>query len=392
MKINQLFKNSITTLTSNKVRSVLTMLGVIIGVFSVVTLVAIGQGLQNFIGDQFSSLGTNLVAVAPGKVDFSDDPAKFLSRNKLTDKHVDLIRNNAPLVQNVSPVLRLDAVTEFKTNSYLGTAFGGNEDVLEIYSFELDQGRQFTRQEVRSKAKVVILGFQAKKELFGNLNAIGENINIEGEKFEVIGLFKQKNQQFDDFLGMPYTAAIDVFEVDTFTNIATNVENSEDIDLAIKQIELALLRDLDSDDFSVLSQADLLGSIQNILGIVTTGLGAIAGISLVVGGIGIMNIMLVSVTERIKEIGLRKAIGATPKMIGLQFLFEAIILSVTGGTIGLLLAWGASFIIQNFVNTSLSLSSVLVAFTFSVFVGAVFGTYPAISASKKDPIEALRYE
>ncbi len=386
-------KTAINSLRANKVRSVLTMLGVIIGVFAVVSLVAIGRGVQNYITDQFDALGSNLILVAPGKVDVGDDPAKSFSRNKLDDKHIELINTYVGNdVVAVTPSIRVGKSIDYKTNSFFGTVVGANEKVLDIFDFELSTGKFFSRAEVNDSARVVVLGNEVKNELFGLDTALDKKVKIGEDTFTVIGTIAAKNQNFDNNVYVPYTAAKESFGVKTFSSIATKAKAEKDIELVMKQVELALLRDMENDDFTVLSQQDIVGSIEDILGVLTAGLGAIAGISLVVGGIGIMNIMLVSVTERTKEIGLRKALGATSANIGTQFLIESVLLSVVGGMVGLFLGLLLTLGVQGVIRAELPLSAVVIAFVFSVVVGVVFGTYPAAAASKKNPIDALRYE
>lgn len=393
MSFTLLFTNSIKNLLANKVRAVLTMLGVVIGVFSVIVLVAIGSGIESFITGQFNALGSNLVLIAPGQVDFGDDPAKAFSRNKLDDKHIKLIDTYASdVVAYRTPSVRVGRDVKYKTKKYYSTVIGGNETALNLFNYEIDEGRFFSKQEVRSDAKVIVLGFDVKKELFGDQSALGQRVSVGDDTYEVIGTFKSKGRSLDQNTVSPYTSIMKTFNVKNFSSIGTKLKEGVETEFGMKTIELALLRDLDEDEFTVLSQADILSSIQNILRILTAGIGAIAGISLVVGGIGIMNIMLVSVTERIREIGLRKALGATPRNIALQFMMEAILVSLLGGIIGLLLGWGGSLIARNFVTTTIPAWAVFMALGFSILVGIIFGTYPAIQASKKDPIEALRYE
>ena len=394
MKLTDTLESSIKTLGSNKARTVLTMLGVIIGVFAVVTLVALGKGVQNYITDQFNSLGTNVLVVAPGKVDFTGDPAQSFGNSKLEEKHINLINTYAgDYIEAVTPSYRIGKVVEYKNKNYYATFNGANENAAEkIFNIPLESGREFTKSEVSSKSKVAVIGKLVADEFFSNTNPLGKTITISGDRYEVIGVQAKKGQDFDELVRVPYTALEETANVDKFSGIAVKVKEEIPMSRGMKQVELALLRDLNEDEFSVLSPEDLLASFTSILGILTAALGGIAGISLLVGGIGIMNIMLVSVTERTKEIGLRKAVGATPFNIATQFLVEAVLISVAGGVIGLLFGFLAAYIAQQWVRAEVTLSAVLLAFGFSVLVGVVFGTYPAINAAKKDPIEALRYE
>jgi len=393
MGIIETIKSALSALSSNKLRSILTMLGVIIGVFAVVLLVSLGKGVQNYITDQFNALGSNLLFIAPGKAKFGQDPAKSFTLNKLDKKHVDLINNYASEhILYVAPSIRLGNTVEYKNKKYYATIVGTNEFGDRIFDTKLNTGRFFSKVEVRAKKKVAVIGPLVKKGLFANVTGVGSSIKINGERYEVIGIFKEKSQDFDDQVIIPYTSLKDTLKLDKLSSIVVKVKSNGELDLATKQINLALLRDLKSDEFSILSQKDILSSIQNILGILTLALGAIAGISLLVGGIGIMNIMLVSAIERTREIGLRKAVGATSFNIAVQFIAESTILSVTGGGIGLVFGWLASLAARAFLRTEVTLWAIILSFTFSVAVGVIFGTYPAIQASKKDPIEALRYE
>lgn len=393
MNLMETTKIAVVALNANKVRSALTMLGVIIGVFAVVSMVSLGRGVQNYITDQFNALGSNLIIVSPGKIDLQDDPAKYLTRNRLAERHLDLIRTYADdFIIDLTPSVRVAKSFKNKTRTHFGTIIGTDFTASDILNFEATEGRFYTRNEVKSNAKVVVIGPVVKDNLFPGQSPMGEKIKLGEETFEIIGVFKEKNQQYDSNVFAPYSTVMEVFEVDNFSSIGIKAKDTESIDKAMRQVELALRRDLKEDEYTVLSQQDLLGSIQSILGILTIGLGAIAGISLLVGGIGIMNIMLVSVTERIREIGLRKAVGANSLNIGMQFMVESVLLSVTGGMIGLFLGWLASLAARTFIRTDLPISTVFLAFGFSVFVGVVFGTYPAMQASKKDPIDALRYE
>jgi putative ABC transport system permease protein len=393
MNIIQTFKTANNSLMQNKARTILTMLGVIIGVFAVVMMVALGKGAQNYITDQFEELGSNLVFVSPGQSGFGNDPAESFTNNKIDDKHVKLIETQAKdFVKTVDPYVNVGATAEYKSNSYYASVIGTGAKATEVYNYKIDKGRFFTEAEHRGKKRVIVLGPLVATELFSANNPIGKTIKLGDSKYEVIGTFKEKGQNYDRGVLVPSTTAKDQFELNNLSGIAIKVKDENNIDLAMKKIELAMLKDLKPDQFSVLSQQDILETIQGILGILTTAIGGIAAISLLVGGIGIMNIMLVSVTERTREIGLRKAVGATPNVVASQFLTESVLISLGGGLIGLLLGYIASAIAQQWIRTEIPLWAVGLAFGFSAFVGILFGTYPAIKASKKDPIESLRYE
>lgn len=396
MYLEEVFNTAFKALTSNKLRSFLTMLGVIIGVFSVVSLVSLGTGLQNYITDEFNELGTNLIFISPGKVStssFGDDPAKLLSKNKLDEQHLDLINTYAAEnITAVSPYVIVGENIDYKTKTYYAEITGLSAEGQTMISYQINEGRFFTKAEETGKAKVAVIGADVDKELFGAKSPLGAKVRIGDNLYEITGVFKEKGSNYDDQILVPYTSAMESFKIELFSSVIAQVASADKVDIAITQTEQALLRDLDPDDFTVLSQGDFLESIQSILGMLTLALSAIAAISLLVGGIGIMNIMLVSVTERIKEIGLRKALGATPKNIALQFLTESILLSVTGGIIGLVLGVLLTQLVQSFVRAEIPFYAIALAMGFSILVGVVFGTYPAINAGKKDPIEALRYE
>ena len=393
MLISEIFRTAYTALVSNKVRSALTMLGVIIGVAAVILLISIGKGVQNFITDQFDALGSNLVFVSPGNRSFGGDPALAFSRNKLDEKHVNIIERYASeTVQYITPNLASNATVKYKNKSFTASIYGNNEDALNVFNFELDKGRFFSRNEVRSNAKVIVLGPTIASDLFGSRNPIGEKIKVKDDTYEIIGILKTKGRSFDNTALAPYTSIKDTLEIKNYSSIVMKSYKDVSTDTTMRQVKNAVLRDLNEDEFTVMSQQDILSSIQNILQMLTLGLGAIAAISLLVGGIGIMNIMLVSVTERTREIGLRKAIGATPNEIASQFLIESILLSILGGSIGIIIGWLSSLGARAFLRTEVPWWAVLIAFSFAALVGIIFGTYPAIKASKKDPIEALRYE
>lgn len=387
------FNTSSKALLANKGRSVLTTLGVIIGVFSVIMMISLGQGVQNYITSEFDALGTNLLFVSPGQASIASDPATTLTANELDEKHLELIRTYASEhITASTPYQLVGAGASYKTNSYYSEIIGFSEQGFGMMNYSLTEGKNFTASQVKNKERVAIIGPTIKNELFANQSPMDKRIKIEGDSYTVIGVFEEKGSNYDDQIIVPHTALEESFNLKNYASIVAKVDSQENSAIAAKKLELALLRDLDSEDFTVLSQEDLLSTIQETLSVLTLGLGLIAGISLIVGGIGIMNIMLVSVTERTREIGLRKALGATSSVIALQFLVESIILSIIGGTAGLILGWFGTKIAQQFFQAEIPAYAVIVAFGFSAFVGVVFGTYPAINASKRDAIESLRYE
>ncbi|MBD3366289.1 FtsX-like permease family protein [candidate division WWE3 bacterium] len=393
MKFEVTFKTALNSLKVNFVRSLLTVLGVVIGVFTVVTLISLVQGLQNYVVGEFEKLGSNLVFVYPGSGGLTNDPALAFSNNKLSEKHVELIKREASeVVDKVSPILQTGGAVSYKNRDYYASIWGGDALTQDIFNFELEDGRFFTPAEVRSDANVAIIGHLIRKELFQNLNPIGREIEVEGKTFEVIGYVPPKGPDYDEQVLVPIGQVEKIFELDNYTYIGLTLKSDADVSADIKLVELALLKDLTTEDFTLYTQEDLLTQVQSILDILKFGLAAVSGISLLVGGIGIMNIMLVSVTERISEIGLRKALGATAHEIALQFLMESVVLSLLGGLIGLAFGFGGCLIARQWIDSEITPQMIALSLGFSLVVGVVFGTYPAVQAAKKDPIEALRYE
>jgi putative ABC transport system permease protein len=393
LRLNDTFITAHRALWANKVRTALTMLGVVIGVFSVVSLVSLVQGVQNYVTDQFNELGSNLVFVSPGRAAINEDPAVAFTNNKLDESHLDLIEKHASdYVYDTSPMITVQRSITYKTKKYFGIVTGVNHNYLDIDEVKLTEGRNFTVAEEEGNARVAILGPKAKEDLFGVRKAVGEKIKIDNRSYLIIGVTEERGPDWDELILFPYTTVQRVMDVDVFSYIYVKLKDGVNVDIGTKEIELALLRDLKKDDFTLLNAQDLLESVQEILNILSIGLTAVAAISLLVGGIGIMNIMLVSVTERTKEVGLRKALGATPFNIGLQFLIESSMISLGGGFIGLGFGYLTTFIARQFLRAEVPWWAVLLSLSFSIVVGLIFGTYPALVAAKKDPIEALRYE
>lgn len=407
MKIKDILEETYSALSSNKIRSGLTMLGIVIGISSVIAMTAIGNGAQSSITDSIQSIGSNLITVRPGaskgvgiQVSEGRGSAKSLT---LEDSYA--LAKELTSIKNVSPeVSGRYQVTAKGTNTNT-TVDGITANYADVHNMQIEEGAFITDQNVESGAKVAVIGPTVRDDLFGtDQNAVGQTIRIKNIQFKIIGITKSKGgtgfNNTDEMIFVPITTAGRYFSGDQYvTSISVGAENAEVTSQVQEEITTILLKrhnitDATLADFSTLNQADIIATASSITSTFTTLLAAIAGISLLVGGIGIMNMMLTTVTERTREIGLRKAIGAKRKDISSQFLLEAVMLTFLGGTVGVLLGWLIAFIVTKLgiITTKVSISSVLLAFGVSAVIGIVFGYYPATRASKLNPIEALRYE
>lgn len=382
----------------NKARSSLTMLGIIIGVSAVILLISVGQGLQSYITEQFETMGTNQIYVMPGQglEGFGQGPPNFAG-SKLTLNHVEEIAGLGGPIKTAAADNEIPFPVKYKGESLVSTIAGVSADWMSMSEVEIGRGRGLTESDVDQSRNVAILGSSVIEELFGSTNPVGQKVTIGDESFKVIGELGKIGTQsigvdFNNFVVIPITSAQRVFGQDSVNMIVVQATSKDDIPEATARVEKYMLKQIDEDDFSVIDQSSLLETINSILGVLTAALGGIAAISLVVGGVGIMNIMLVSVTERTREIGLRKAIGAKPSDIMSQFVIEAIVLSAAGGGIGIAIGWLGAFALDQFFPTTVTMWSVLLAFGVSAAIGIIFGVAPAIRASRLDPIEALRYE
>lgn len=396
-------------LRANTVRSFLTMLGVIIGVFSIIALLGIGKGVKQDVTGQITELGSNLIIVLPGQVQTESggfNPTASVGASTLTERDLQLLKTlpDIMVATPLSLLAGLPTVSERTAPSTLSLAVEtGYFEILS--SADLVAGRLISDEDLQEKRAVMVLDTGPRQALFPDRTPeeiLGERVNFNGQPYEVIGVVASPESQsvfggtgITNALFVPYTTAKQLVENTQIFRIALKADPNQDVKQVATAVETAV-RELHGDvkDFTVFTQEDLLGIIDTILGILTTAIVGIGSISLIVGGIGIMNIMLVSVTERTREIGLRKAVGASNGNILLQFLTEAITLSLLGGALGVAIAAFLSIPLKSQVGLALvvDLNSILTAVGFSVGVGVLFGVAPAVRASRLNPIEALRYE
>ncbi len=403
--IQDILKETFWSLSGNKVRSGLTILGIVIGIASVITMVSIGQGAQASIAANIEAIGSNLIIVMPGSQRGGIASAGRGSAQTLTTDDADAIKAGITGLSAVAPDVSRRYQITAKGNNTNTQVVGTVADYLTARNIAIDTGSFFTNQQQKTSAKVAVLGPTARDDLFGaDADPIGQTIRIKNVDFEVVGVATLKGgsgfSNPDDYIYVPISAAQHFLAGDTFVNtISIAAASQADMTPAQQAItDLLLSRHMLSDptqaDFSIMNQNDIIATASSITGTFTILLSSIAAISLLVGGIGIMNMMLTTVTERTREIGLRKAVGIRRKYVQLQFLSEAIALTLFGGILGVALGWIASLLVSKFggLTTSISLSAVLLAFGVSAGVGIVFGFYPAQRAAKLSPIEALRYE
>ena len=404
--------DALHSLWGNKMRSALTVLGIVIGVGAVIAMLAIGRGAENAITSSIEGIGTNLLFVMPGHVRAGSNPAAVPRRLTLGDARALEDPLAAPDVAAVAPVVLRDEMVTAEGKSHLTSILGATPAYLAVRNYQVVEGRPFDETDEAGRASVALLGPDAAEALFGRTDGlVGTTIRIRGQPFRVVGVLESKgggamtgNQ--DDRILIPLSTAMArlASHPDRVDVLIVSAVSAEAVDAAREEVAAILrtrhrLRPDQDDDFTIFTQDEFLGTFQTITRVLTIFLGGIAGISLLVGGIGIMNIMLVSVTERTREIGLRKALGARKRDILVQFLTEAVVLSMLGGVLGVLLGWGISALVGKIAAAAhadivpeVSADAVLLATLFSAGVGIFFGLYPANRAASLEPVEALRYE
>ncbi|MEK7610947.1 MAG: ABC transporter permease [Patescibacteria group bacterium] len=395
--IRSSFKIALASIAVNKVRSVLTMLGIIIGVSAVIVLVSVGSGLRELTAGQFAGIGANLLMVVTGKVSSSNITsfASLTNSGKFKEediKTLSLLDGVEAVTADLDEYISVRYLDETKTAQVGGATY----DYLTVFSWGIGEGRFFSKSEISSGKKVVIIGSKIKDDLFKSVNPLGLNLIVGQERYKIIGVLSPKGGfgqfDWDSTVYMPLTAAQRFFGRERIDMLYIKVRDAASMKTISAKAETVLLKRYDKDAFSIIEQSDLFKAADSIIGAITVALGGIASISLIVGGIGIMNIMLVTVTERTKEIGLRKALGARPRDILWQFLIEAVVLSGVGGLLGISLGYLGSYGLGKLLATDVTVWSVLLSFGVAAAVGIIFGIVPAYKASRLDPISALRYE
>ena len=405
LQIKNLFKVSFKSIMKNRMRSLLTSLGIIIGVSAVIVMVGIGSGSQARIEQEIASMGNNMIIIFPSFSQRGGVSRGAGSFNRLTMDDVEAIREDATLVKYISAVVRSSGQIIGNGNNWSTSVQGVDPEYLQIRMWNLSSGEFFTEKDVRVRKKVAVIGQTVKENIFGNMDPVGQKIRIRNTPFKVIGVLEPKGQDGrgqdqDDIIYAPSTTVLTRLKGDRNINmINASAVSLGKIEKAQKELTSILRREHkidtgEDDDFMIANQSEITEMASETSRIMTMLLGAVAAVSLIVGGIGIMNIMLVSVTERTREIGIRLSLGARSSDILTQFLLEAVVLSLSGGLIGIILSVAIAGILNSWtdINTLINPLIVILSFTFSGTVGIFFGFYPARKAAGLNPIDALRYE
>jgi putative ABC transport system permease protein len=405
MQVKNIIKVALRSIMKSRMRSLLTALGIIIGVAAVVVMVAIGDGAQKQVEDQISSLGSNLIVITPGASASGGVNRGMGSFNRFTFDDVQKIKDEATLITGVTPIVRSGGQVIGGIGNWFTQIQGVSPDYLEIRSWKLKSGEFFTERDVLARSKVCVLGSEVAKNLFPDDDPIGQQIRIRNVPFKIIGVLSEKGQTSvgtsnDDIILAPSRTVHERLSGGRFiSSIQVSAVSPAQIPKAKEELrkimrEAHKLTQGEEDDFTIQDQADLATAATETSKILTILLGSVAGVSLIVGGIGIMNIMLVSVTERTREIGIRLSIGARSSDILIQFLTEAVVLSLAGGILGVSLSFGVSYLLNNYTSQAANIQPeiIFLAFSFAGAIGIFFGFYPARKASKLNPIDALRYE
>lgn len=415
MRIKYAFKNVFVGLKTNKSRSFLTILGIVIGITSIILIMSIGQSAKDLILNEIKAMGGNFVSINPGKeIKGPHDLAGIMFNDSLKDRDIRALKNknNVPDLEDITPVVMVPGSVSYRGETYKPTIMGWTADWMgKLYDIYPEKGEYFTEDDIKSLSAVAVIGEKVRKELFGHTEAIGEKIKIKDKYFRVVAVFSSKGRvssfmDVDKLIIIPYTTAQKyLLGIDYYPEIHIMAKDESLVAGMVKDIEITLrdLHNIDNpkdDDFFITTSEEMIDTINLITGILTILLTSVAAISLIVGGVGIMNIMLVSVTEKTREIGLRKALGARKKDILIHFLIESVVLTFIGGIIGIglgiLFSYLTSLVLSQQVSQNwqfaVSIPAILLGLGVASSVGLIFGLYPARKASLKSPIEALRYE